>query len=427
MTSLLIRITLASLVLVSSGLLLAGDWPEFRGPTGQGVSTAKDVPVEWDLETNIVWRTELAGDGWSSPVLSRGRLYLTAAVMPEGGTGKDRSLRTLCFDAATGEPVWDVEVFSQSDATAGRVHSKNSHASPTPITDGEHLWVHFGTHGTAQLDLAGKVVWRYTGAKYNQVHGNGGTPVLVDGRLVFSCDGGDEQFVVALDANSGEELWRRDRPERTGKPFSFSTPLVVEVAGRKQLVSPASNQVVAYDPVDGTELWVAQYSGYSVIPRPVFAHGLLFLATSYDRPNFLAIRPAAVEGKPADPVEAEIVWSADRGAPHTPSAVVVGDEVYAVSDRGIVTCWDARTGNVHWQQRVGGNFSASPIAVVGENGGHLHFTDEAGKTTVVAAGTEFDEVAVNDLGERTLASPAVDDGVLYVRTAKALYRIGEKP
>lgn len=414
------RATFLSLILLST-IASAGDWPEFRGPTGQGISTAKNVPVEWDTETNIVWRTPQYGDGWSSPILLNGRLYFTVAVLPEDGPGDDRLLRTRCFDAATGKQVWDVEVFHPTDV--GRVHKKNSHASPTPLTDGEHLWVHFGTYGTACLDLDGNVVWRYTDAKYSQVHGNGGTPVLVDGRLVFSCDGGDEQFVVALDARTGEEVWRRDRPERPGKPFSFSTPLVVEVDGEPQIVSPASNQVVAYAPADGKELWVTEYTGYSVIPRPVFAHGLVYLATSYDRPTFLAIRPVA--GGDDGPAEASIAWSADRSAPHTPSAVVVGDAVYTVSDRGIATCWDAKSGEVHWQERIGGNFSASPVAVVGDGRDRIYFTDEAGKTTVVAASEDYELLATNDLGERTLASLAVDDGAIFLRTADALYRIGK--
>jgi outer membrane protein assembly factor BamB len=412
-------------LLVATPPSSAGDWPQFRGPTGQGTTTADDVPLSWGPEENVVWRTELAGDGWSSPVLVGDRLYLTTAVPPAGGDGKARSLRALCFDAANGAELWNVEVFSQTDGSAGRVHAKNSHASPTPIVDGEHLFVHFGTHGTACLDFGGAILWRYTDAKFNQVHGTGGAPVLAAGRLVFNCDGGDRQFVVALDRATGEEAWRRERPAIDNKPFSFSTPLVVTIDGREQVVSPCSDQAIAYDPRTGDEIWLAEFTGYSVIPRPVYAHGLLFLSTSYDRPTFLAVQPVANRGPNGDPVKVPIRWSADRGAPHTPSAVVVGDEVFTISDNGIATCYDAPTGEVHWQERIGGNFSASPIAVVEGDQPRVYFQDEAGLATVVAASTSFERLGTNDLGERTLASWAVDDGTIYIRTAKALYRIGE--
>lgn len=397
----------------------AGDWPRFRGPNGDGTSTANNVPVEWGPETNVVWRTELPGEGWSSPILLEGRLYLTAAVPPEGAEGKARFLRVLCIDAANGETVWDVPVFEQTDESAGRIHKKNSYASPTPVTDGEHLFVHFGNQGTACLTLDGEVVWKNNELVYKHVHGSGPSPVLVDGKLFVNCDGGNTQFVVAMDQKTGEIVWKRERRKVEGKPFSFATAAVIEVDGKTQIVSPAAGQVEAYDTA-GNVLWFVDHGGYSVIPKPVHAHGLVFLATSYDSPSLLAIDPTG-RGNVTD---SHVKWEADRGAPHTPSAVVVGDEVYFVSDRGIVTCADAKSGEVHWQERIGGSFSASPVAVLGEMP-RIYLTDEAGKTTVVKASTEFEVLAENDLAERTLASPAVDDGAIYLRTAAALYRIGK--
>jgi outer membrane protein assembly factor BamB len=307
---------------------------------------------------------------------------------------------------------------------ADRVHRKNSHASPTPIVLGERLFVHFGTHGTACLTTGGEVVWKQSAIRYDMVHGTGGSPVLADGRLVFSCDGGDEAFVVALDAATGKVAWRKDRPAVTNpKTFSFGTPLVIETGGRKQIVSPGSDQAIAYDPRSGEELWSVDYDGYSVIPRPVFGHGLLFLSTSYDRPKLLAVRvpDGRVPAGPADgqPAEAEIAWQAGRGAPHTPSPLLVGSELYTVSDGGIAGCYDALTGEVHWQERLGGNYSASPLF----GDGKVYFQSEQGVGTVVAAGTTFQKLAENDLKSRTLASYAVVGSDLLIRTDTALYRI----
>ncbi len=412
----------AILLVVVCGTTHAGDWPRFRGPDGDGTSAAKDVPVEWGPEKNVVWRTELAGEGWSSPVLLEGRVYLTAAVPPEEAEGNARSLRVLCLDAKSGKVVWNVEVFEQTAETAGRIHPKNSYASPTPVTDGVRLFVHFGNQGTACLELDGKVVWRNNELKYKHVHGSGPTPVLVGENLFVNCDGGNTQFVVAMSQKTGEIVWRKERRAVEGKPFSFATAAVLEVDGKTQIVSPAAGQVEAYDPADGSVLWYVRYDGYSVIPKPVVAHGLVFLATSYDRPSFLAIDPTGS----GDVTDTHLKWSFQRGAPHTPSPVVVGDEVYVVSDRGIATCADAKTGEVHWQERIGGNFSASTIAVT-TGTPRVYFTDEAGKTTVVKAAKTFELLAENDLGERTLASPAIDDGTIYLRTSAALYRIGKSP
>jgi outer membrane protein assembly factor BamB len=395
--------------------LLAHDWPEFRGPTGQGHSPAKNVPLKWSATENVAWKTAIPGSGWSSPVLVKGRLYLTTAVSADGASSL--ALRALCLDARDGKLLWTTDVFSPEDGSS--LHRKNGHASPTPVVRDGRIYVHFGHLGTACLDLAGKVLWRQTSLKYPPVHGNGGSPVLAGDRLIFSCDGANDPFVVALDRRTGEVLWKTPRRnEAVPKKFSFSTPLLITNAGRVELISPGSGGTYTYEPATGRELWrVTTGAGFSVVPRPVFAHGLLFVNTDYDFPKVFAIRP----GGEGDVTATHLAWQIGRGAPSTPSALVVGDELYFVSDGGIATCADAKTGQIHWNERLGGGFSASPMFA----DGRIYFQNEEGVGSVVKPGKTFEVLAKNELGERTLASYAVDDGVLFIRGAEHLFRIGK--
>jgi outer membrane protein assembly factor BamB len=336
----------------------------------------------------------------------------------QGSRTGDQSLEALCLEARTGKLIWEQEVFRQDGTRAPRPHGKNTHASPTPLVHDGRLYVHFGHQGTACLDLAGKVLWKNASLKYEPVHGNGGTPILVEDALIFSCDGGDTAFVVALDRNTGKVLWKTDRQADAFKKFSFSTPLLITVKGQKQVISPGSDMVGAYDPKTGRELWRVRYSGYSVIPRPVHGHGLVFVCTGFDSPSLLAIRP---DGQ-GDVTDTNAAWSTGRAVPHTPSLLLVGDDLYMVSDNGVASCLDARTGKVHWQKRVGGNYSASPLYADGK----VYFQAEDGTAVVIRAAREFKQLARNDVGERTLASYAAADGALFIRTQEHLYRIQAK-
>jgi outer membrane protein assembly factor BamB len=395
-----------------------GDWPEFRGPTGQGLSDAKNVPVEWDETKNVAWKVAIPGKGWSSPVLVKGRLYLTTAVEGDGGA---TVLRVMCLDAADGKAVWDTEVFRPDPKALQAIHPKNSPASATPLVAGDRVYAHFGHLGTAALDLEGNVVWRQESLKYSPVHGNGGSPALVNGdTLVFSCDGVPDPFLAALDAKTGDVKWKTPRNAPTQRPFSFATPLAIQVSGRTQVVCPASGMTAAYDPETGQEIWrVLTGTGYSVIPRPAFAHGLLFVSSGYDAAVLFAIKP---EGATGDATKTHVAWQTGKGAPNTPSAIAVGNEVYFVADNGIATCADARTGKVHWTERLEGEFSASPVAAEGR----VYFQNEDGGGFVVRAATSFELLAENDLGERSLASYAVTDGALVIRTEKHLWKIAGK-
>ncbi len=413
------HVPLASLaVLLLFSAVHAEDWTEFRGPTGQGIYAGKkSLPLDWGVDKNVAWKTPIPGSGWSSPIVLAGRVYLTSAVPVEGT--KELSLKALCLDAADGKIVWATEVFKQ-DAKAPKIHGKNSHASPTPITDGKLVYVHFGHQGTAALDLEGKVVWRNSEHKYSPVHGNGGTPVLVDNRLVFSIDGADKQLLVALDKADGKTVWKTDRKSVASRKFSFSTPLLIDVDGKRHLVSQASDAVIGYDPADGREIWRLAFDGYSCIPRPVFGHGLLFLSTGYNSPSLLAIR---VDSQSAgDVTKSHLAYSKNKGAPHTPSMVLVGDELYMVSDGGVASCLDAATGKVHWSERLGGAFSASPTFAEGR----VYFQSEEGVTTVVKAATKYEQLARSELKERTFACYAIADGAIYLRTETQLYRLQAK-
>ncbi len=401
----------------ATGITSAEDWPEFRGPTAQGHAGATSLPVQWDLSANVRWKVPISGKGWSSPIEHAGRIFLTTAVPSEETPPQRHSLRALCLDAARGEILWNVEVFVKEVRPAETINAKNSLASPTPITDGQQVFVHFGPDGTACLDRDGKRIWANDQLRYNPVHGAGGSPVLAGSRLVFHCDGAEDPFVVALHRDSGQVAWRTPRPPMAAPRWSFATPLVIEVAGKRQLISPAAQLVCSYDPTSGEELWRVRYPNkWSIVPRPVCSHGLVFVCTGYSGPaELLAIRPTGS----GDVTDSHVAWRTDNNVPHTPSPLIVGNEIYLVSDSGIVSCRDVETGELHWRHRVGGNHSASPVHAAGR----IYLLSEEGVCTVIAAGREYRELATNDLQEPTLASCAVVERALIVRTAEHLYRI----
>jgi outer membrane protein assembly factor BamB len=403
-----------TILLAQPAGIRAEDWPEFRGPTGQGIVRQGGAPLEWGPSKNVVWKQTIPGKGWSSPVVVAGRVYLTAAVPSKAAPEGELALEALCLDSASGKVLWEKEVFHQP-ATAPRIHTKNSHASPTPLVYDGRVYVHFGHGGTACLDTEGKVLWMNTELRYAPVHGNGGSPILVEDRLIFSCDGSSNPFVVALNKDTGRVIWKTLRSVNAVKKFSFHTPLLITVNDQKQVISAGSEAVCAYDPANGKEIWKVRTSGYSVIPRPVYGHGLVYICTGYDSPTLLAIRP---DGK-GDVTETHVAWKVTRNVPHTASLLLGAEELFMVSDRGNVSCLEAKTGKVIWTDRLAGqNFSASPVLVDGK----IYLQSEDGVGTVLQAGRAFEQLARNPLDERALASFAVVNGALFVRTEKHLYR-----
>lgn len=416
-TTLSLPLLLIALLFVNNSRTRADDyWPQFRGPTAQGHSTAVNVPTTWSESENVQWKVGVPGLGWSSPVVKDGRIWLTTAA------DQGKSLRLLSFDLTTGESLKNIEIFN-IDKPSG-IHNKNSHASPTPLLEDDRVYVHFGTHGTACVKDNGVVLWT-ADLEYKHGHGSGGSPVIFENLLIINCDGTDTQYIVALDKFTGKEKWRTKRAHisearQNGEKMvgmGYSTPLLIPYKNTSLLLSTGGDHLGAYDARTGKEVWWSEYDGYSVIPRPVVAHDMVFVTSCYNRPVFYGIR---LGGK-GNVTESHIEWTLERGAPHSPSPIVVGNEIYIVSDRGIGTCLDAKTGKQHWQERLGGNYSASPIYV----GGLIYFQDEKGTTILIEPGTEFKEVARNKVDGRTLATFTPIDYGLLLRTDTHLYRIGE--
>jgi outer membrane protein assembly factor BamB len=275
------------------------------------------------------------------------------------------------------------------------------------------VYVHFGADGTAALTTAGEVVWK-SRFPYESQHGAGGSPMVFGDLLIFSCDGSDQAFVVALDKQTGKVRWKTNR--RSPADQAYTTPLAIRVGDRDQVVSVGAFRAGAYDPLSGKEIWRATYAdGFSNVPRPVFGHGLVYIATGFQQPALIAVRPDGA----GDVTKTHIAWELRRGAPLTPSPLLVGDELYLVNDAGIAICVDAKTGSVIWQQRLGGSFSASPLFA----DGRIYFSSEQGATTVIAPGREFRRLGINTIDGAVLASIAVSGQSFFIRTDSHLYRI----
>ncbi len=421
--------------IAAASLAAEAEWPQFRGPGGQGHAAAVGLPDQWSEDQNIVWKAPLPGRGWSSPVIAGHDIWLTTAVespiteeekarrlagstnnQPLTVSGK-LSLRAVCVDRRSGRVVHDVELLAEDRPQP--THSMNSFASPTPVLGAGRLYCHFGTHGTACLDTATqKVLWTNRELTLNHENGPGSSPVLVGERLIFHCDGSDVQYIVALDASSGRVAWKTQRSGKMNDnpqlKKAYGTPLVVEMDGHEQLLSPASDWLYAYDPATGRELWKLNYGvlGFSIVPRPVAGHGHLFLSTSFMQPQLLAVKLDAASGP-------SIAWRYTRQMPNLCSPLLVGDEIYLVSDKGIVTCLDARTGKLHWTERIAGNYAASPLLADGK----IYLSSREGETTVLEPGRTFRRLGSGKLDGAILASPAAVGNALYFRTDKALYRV----
>ena len=387
-------------------LALPGQWPEFRGPGGQGHSPEREVPLEWSESRNVAWKVPIEGAGWSTPVVADGRIWLTTAAGDRGS-----SLRVLAFDVDTGRQLVNSEVFRVRGGSA--INPKNNRASPSAVVEGDRVYVHFGAEGTAALTTSGEVVWKVK-FDYTSQHGAGGSPILHGDLLIFSCDGGDAAFVVALDKRTGKVRWRTSR--RHPWDQAYTTPLAIQAAGREQIVSVGAHRAAAYDPASGREIWrVAYDDGFSNVPRPVYGHGLVYIATGFHQPALIAVRP---DGS-GDVTRTHVAWTVRRGVPLTPSPLLVDNELYFVNDGGIASCVDARTGELRWQQRLGGTYSASPIHA----GGRIYFLSEQGETTVIEPGVTYRAVASNKVEGATLASIAVASGAFFLRSDTHLYKI----
>ncbi|MEM7305894.1 MAG: PQQ-binding-like beta-propeller repeat protein [Planctomycetota bacterium] len=396
----------------------AGDrWPDFRGPSWDGhVPSAAKPPLAWSEDDNVVWKTAIHGRGWSTPVVWDGQIWITTATE----TGDE--LSALALDAETGEVLFDRVLFEVEDPKVWR-NKMNSHASPSPVIETGRVYIHFGTNGTACLDTESfEVLWRRRDINCDHMEGAGSSPILFEDLLIFNADGGDVQFVIALDKETGETAWKTDRSTDYGELIpdmrkAYSTPIVLDAGGRTELVSSGAVSTMGYDPRSGEELWRVDHSGFSMSSRSVHQDGVVFVNTGFMQAQLWAVRAGELG---AD--EERVAWRVKRGIPTILSPVLVDGRLYFVNDSSIAVCLDAETGEEVWRERLGGEFAASPIYAAGR----LYFFDRDGKTTVLKPGPEFEKLAENDLGDGFLASPAVVGDALILRSKSHLYRVEER-
>lgn len=392
--------------------LVAGDWPQFRGANSDGHAGKVNTPLEWSDSNHVAWKVPIPGLGWSSPSVVEGKVYLTTAV----ARGPGLSLRVLALDAQTGKVIWDKEV--RSVAKAPSIHTKNSHASPTPLVRDGAVYAHFGALGMYRLAAAdGNLVWECNELDYPPRHGSGGTPVLHDGKLVVACDGSSDPFVAAVDATTGKVAWKTPRSIKSKISHSFVTATITLVDGKPQVLAPGPDHFAAYDLATGAEIWRVMAPGWSVVPQPAVGHGMVFYNHDYDNPELMGVN---LGGK-GDVTATNVVWRIKKNAPSTPSPLLVGDELYFVSDKGVASCVDARTGEKNWMERLGGEFSASPVLA----NGRILFLNETGQATWIQPGKKFAILGKNQVPGRTLATPAFTEKAMFLRTDEFLYKIAQ--
>jgi outer membrane protein assembly factor BamB len=414
----------ASVLALCCGAALQGgeNWPQFRGPTGDGHSDAKDLPVTFGEGQRVKWKTALHGKAWSSPVVWGNQIWLTTA------TETGDALSVMCVNKDTGAIERDEVLFRVAEPQF--CHKFNSYASPTPVIEDGRVYVTFGSPGTACLDTkTGKVLWQRTDFVCNHFRGAGSSPILHGDLLVMSFDGSDFQFIVALDKKTGRTVWKTDRSidfkdlDANGKPSAdgdfrkaFSTPHVIQQDGRSVVLSSGAKGHYAYDVASGAELWrVEEREQHSASTRPVVAHGMVFFQTGFGKGQLLAVK---LGGKGVLPVS-DIVWREKKNVPNKPSILEHDGLLFMADDAGIASCLDAKTGALLWRERVLGSQSASPLLADGK----IYFLAEHGIVTVVKAGRTFEKLAENKFESGFMASPAVSGKALFLRTKTHLYRV----
>lgn len=396
-------------------------WPRFLGPNGNNVSDAKGLPLEWEDKkgTNIRWKTALPGEGWSSPVIGSGRIYCTTAL--DGG----KSLRALCIGLTDGKLLWDVEVFEVEEPVPK--HNRNSYASPTPLLEGDRLYVAFGAMGTACVSTKdGSKIWENRELKWDQQNGAGASVADYEDLILIPCDGADVQFEAALSKKDGKIVWRSERsaiPMLKQRPAdmhkAYGTPVVLNVGGEPTSFTTAAQRLYALNPRTGEERWFINYApGFSNVPVPVTDGKNLYISTGFQKPETWAVKLAPAKG---DATETHVLWKQKKGGTTESTPIVVGDRLYMVNSGGIASCLKTEDGSIVWQQRIGPDFSATPLAA----DGRIYFFDTWNKAYVVEPGDTFKLLATNRLESGCMASPVPIGKALIVRTKTHLYRIEE--
>ncbi len=432
------------LVLVTTSLgqsAFAQGWPQWRGPNASGVSNEKNLPSEWSADKNILWKMPIPGRGHSSPVVWGNRIFLTTDiegevvpgakavqhvrkgevwVHPDSVSGnRKHTLKVLCLNRDTGKVVW--EQIAYEGTVLDDRHRKNTYASGTPVTDGKFIYAFFEAEGLYCYDFAGKLIWKTSVGKVSKVGmGPGTSPVLYENLVILQCDledgGTDLSFISAVDKRTGKEVWRIKRDHRK----THATPLIVRTGKRAELIANGWETVVAYDPANGKELWRCEGVRGWAIPSPVANNDMVFVSAGYPGKRAMGIKLGATGDLTGTP---NLVWSYDKGTAYVTSPILYGDYLYLVSDKGILTCIDSKTGAIKYEGGrvpVPATFSASAVAFDGK----IFLTSEDGDTFVIKAGPKHEVVTTNSLGEPVYASPAISDGMLFIRGEKTLYGIG---
>ena len=400
-----------ALVAVATGAR-AEEWPGWRGPRGDGTSRETGIPLRWSGTENVCWKVAVPGKGHSSPVVWGDRIFLTTCLEEEG----KRVL--LCLNRYDGKTLWERVVLT---APLEPKHKLNSYASSTPATDGQHVWVSFlaiPRMVVACYDMGGRLVWQKSPGEFHSVHGFCSPPIPYKDLVILNGDQDAEGYLVALDKATGAERWRADRPNRTR---SYCPPLLINAAGKDQLVLSGSKCVAAYDPDTGRQIWIIDGPTEQFVASLVYTQGVLFLTAGFPEYHLMGIRPDG-EG---NVTKTHVLWHERRGAAYVPSPIADGAYFFVVSDRpnsenGMASCFEARTGKRLWMQRLGRHHSASPVSA----GGYLYFLDDDGQTFVLKAGPTFELVGRNPLGEECHASPAIAHGQIFIRTVSHLFCIG---
>lgn len=409
-------LSLTSAWLLLSAVCLAGEnWPQFRGPTGDGTSDSTGLPTTWSETEHVRWKTPVHGKAWSSPVIWDHQIWMTTA------TEDGKQLSVLCVDRESGQIRHDLKLWDVADP--GPCHDFNSYASSTPVIEPGRVYVHFGSNGTACLDTAsGKILWERRDLPCNHFRGAGSSPISYRNLLIVSLDGCDYQYIVALDKQTGATVWKTDR----GLPIigdgdankAFGTVQVITVGGQEQLVSPSSQMTFAYEPTTGKEIWRVKSGGMNASARPLWDGQSLYLTAPAGGFGLFAMRP---DGQ-GDLTDTSVLWKFGRGAPSRASEILLDGYLYMASDSSVAQCLDAKTGKLQWQKRFGGDYTASPVLA----DGHIYFFSQEGEANVIEPSPkEIKIVATNKLDDGCMASPAIGGKALFVRTRTNIYRIEE--
>jgi outer membrane protein assembly factor BamB len=418
-------IAAAGLLFLASGLRAAStDWPEFRGPTGDGHAGAAGLPLHWSETNNVRWKSEIPLFGWSTPVVMGGQVWMTSA------TADGHDFYAICVDADTGKIIYDEKVFhSDNPEPLGNGAAMNCYAAPSPAIEPGRVYVHFGSFGTACLDTAtGKVIWKRDDLRCRHYRGPSSSVILYQNLLILTFDGADLQYHAALDKLTGQTIWKTDRSvawndenstdsmTREGdRRKAHSTPLIVTAAGKPQMLSVGAKAAYSYDPSTGKELWKVQFDDWSAAPRPIFEKDLAFIVTGLNKTELWAIKPGGL----GDVTSNNVVWKFKSHVGKYASPIVVDGLIYTAADQSLVTCVEAATGQSVWTARIGGNYEASPIYA----DGRLYFFNQQGVTTVLEPGRTCGILATNSLSETFMASPAVSGKSLFLRAKSHLYRV----